>query len=270
MDADTDIYDRKCILIVEDNSMLAGLLGRILETFHIAYHIVTNGLEALELCRERRYDLILMGMMLRRKDGLRATREILRISDDMTLVPIIGVVGTVSEHSRADYLGAGLTDIIKMPVNAVNLFDMLNTYMAFEDDTVTNPRDVMLKLDEPGAEEIGVVNWEMLKVYRAILKDDFLPLLEDYIAVSPRQLVKIGNAVRVGDASQVQFLAHKFKSTSLVFGAENVSNLAAQLEIIGKSKVLKGADDLFRELHRQFDFARVALEKKATLLRISG
>jgi len=273
MTTDTDIYWRKCILVVEDNPVLAGILGQILEKMRIVHHIVPDGLEAIEICRGRDYDLILMGIMLRRMDGIRATREIRRISEHFARVPIIAVSGKICEHKEPDFLDAGMSDVIKMPINAVNLLDIISKHIGGgENIGVTAGDRASLQKGAGDGDEDGMdsINWEVHEVYRSVLKEKFLPLLEDFLNVGPEVLEDVRAAIQLKDAKKIQFAAHKLKSTSLVFGAETVSNLSAQLEIIGRSGSLDGVSPLFEELVCQFNVTRIALQKQVTLMRVAN
>ncbi|MBL4789291.1 MAG: response regulator [Kordiimonadaceae bacterium] len=273
MTTSTDIYGRRCILVVEDNPVLAGILGQILEKMRIVHHIVPDGLEAIEICRGREYDLILMGIMLRRMDGMRATREIRRISEHCAKVPIIAVSGKICEHKEPDFIAAGMSDVIKMPINAVNLLDIISKYIGDNDDigVTADDRETLLQGTDAGDDEgLDSINWEVHAVYRSVLKEEFLPLLEDFLSAGPEVLEDIRAAIRLKEAKQVQFAAHKFKSTSLVFGAETVSNLSAQLEIIGRSGSLDHISPLFEELVLQFKITRAVLQKQVTLMRVAS
>jgi PAS domain S-box-containing protein len=64
------------ILLAEDHPINQRVVQLILEPMGVSLSIVANGQEAVEACRARRFDLILMDMQMPVMDGLAATRAI--------------------------------------------------------------------------------------------------------------------------------------------------------------------------------------------------
>ena len=80
----------KTVMIVEDNELNMKLFHDLLESR--GYHTVQtrNGLEALDLAREHRPDLILMDIQLPEVSGLVVTKW-LKEDDDLAHIPVIAV-----------------------------------------------------------------------------------------------------------------------------------------------------------------------------------
>src|SRR5213593_2645992 len=86
------------VLTVEDDPIVRADLRLILEDagFDVCPE-ARDGIEAVELAREHRPDLILIDLSLPRMDGVEATRRILHERD----VPIVALTG----HSSEDLVG---------------------------------------------------------------------------------------------------------------------------------------------------------------------
>ena len=80
----------KTVLVVEDNELNMKLFHDLLEAN--GYDIVQtrNGLEAIDLAREHRPDLILMDIQLPEVSGLEVTKWI-KEDDDLRAIPVIAV-----------------------------------------------------------------------------------------------------------------------------------------------------------------------------------
>ncbi|PCI63433.1 MAG: hypothetical protein COB37_04865 [Kordiimonadales bacterium] len=258
----------KCILIVEDNPVLARILGLILEKVPLEYDVVTDGESAISAAKAKPYGAVLMDIMLPKMDGMQATKEIRSLSDQTAKMPIIAVTGRISQHSEQEYRDAGLTDVIKKPVNTSNLLALLSHHISTDEDAgaITEAKGWSGK-DTFDVKELDQVNFTTVAEYHSILEDDFLPLLDKYLAAGGDVLSELCNSIGLNDAEKVEFIAHKFKSTSLVFGAERVSHLAAQIEIMGRRKHLAEAGETLGELSWQLDLAQVVLQKKADEIR---
>lgn len=158
----------KHILIVEDNKVFARILAQTLVIMCIKYDVVTDGLEAIEICKERSFDLILMDIMMPRMDGMDATRIIRGLSKHNSEVPIIAVTARLGHDSQQEYTVAGMTDVIKKPISTKNLFDMLRKHLNVDEKTahLARLRHDAQRDSTPDMEELNSVNWIMLKQYQ--------------------------------------------------------------------------------------------------------
>jgi two-component system, cell cycle response regulator DivK len=80
----------KTVLIVEDNELNMKLFHDLLEAHGYATIETRNGIEALDLAREHRPDLILMDIQLPEVSGLEVTKWI-KEDDDLKSIPIVAV-----------------------------------------------------------------------------------------------------------------------------------------------------------------------------------
>ena len=99
------------ILIVEDEPQLAELLADYLRGAGFDTHCVVDGAEAVDAVRDRRPALVLLDIMLPRKDGMSVCREVRAFS----AVPIIMVTARVEEVDRLLGLELGADDYICKP-----------------------------------------------------------------------------------------------------------------------------------------------------------
>src|SRR5436189_5314390 len=80
----------KTVMIVEDNELNMKLFHDLLEAH--GYHTVAtrNGIEALDLARKHRPDLILMDIQLPEVSGLEVTKW-LKEDPELKAIPVVGV-----------------------------------------------------------------------------------------------------------------------------------------------------------------------------------
>lgn len=107
------------ILVVEDNQVNQKVLKLILNKLSYEPDIVSNGLEAVNICKKNKYDIIFMDIQMPIMDGIEATNEIL-LNKDKHLA-IIAITGNTSEEDRNSYLAIGMKDYIIKPFS----FDIL-------------------------------------------------------------------------------------------------------------------------------------------------
>lgn len=99
------------ILIVDDEINIRGLIRKyaIFEGYQVAE--AANGMEALQMCRAGKFDLIIMDVMMPEMDGFSALREIRRESD----VPVIMLSARGEEYDRLRGFELGVDDYVVKP-----------------------------------------------------------------------------------------------------------------------------------------------------------
>jgi CheY-like chemotaxis protein len=83
-----------------------------------------GGQEAIELCKEEKFDLILMDHMMPSPDGVEAFRSI-KSSGANTDTPVVVLTANAINGADKEYLKIGFSDYISKPVRGAELEDML-------------------------------------------------------------------------------------------------------------------------------------------------
>ena len=117
-------YAGRRILIVEDEPINREIGQAILHDLGLVVEVAEDGVEAVELVREKSYDLILMDMQMPNMDGVEATRLARQLPNGRT-VPIIAMTANAFAEDKARCLNAGMSDFITKPVEPQLLFETL-------------------------------------------------------------------------------------------------------------------------------------------------
>ncbi|GET20554.1 response regulator receiver domain-containing protein [Prolixibacter denitrificans] len=130
--ADLKIEDQNkeglSILLVEDNFLNQKITTYNLRKYNHKVSIANNGLEAVNLFKEKKFDLILMDIMMPVMDGLEATREIRKIEKANKLseyTPIIAVTANTLDNDREKCLSWGMDEFIAKPFDMNQLNEIL-------------------------------------------------------------------------------------------------------------------------------------------------
>ncbi|MBQ8200629.1 MAG: response regulator transcription factor [Clostridia bacterium] len=99
------------ILIVDDEANIRGMIRKYaaFEGYDVAE--AANGMEAVTMCREHSYDLIIMDVMMPELDGFSACREIRKNSD----VPVLMLSARGEEYDRIHGFELGVDDYVVKP-----------------------------------------------------------------------------------------------------------------------------------------------------------
>jgi two-component system sensor histidine kinase/response regulator len=112
------------LLLVEDNELNQQVAIDLLElgAFHI--DVAENGLEAIAMVEETRYDCVLMDIHMPEMDGYTATRFI-RNELKFESLPILAMTANVLEADVREAFDAGMNAHIGKPIEPAKLFDAL-------------------------------------------------------------------------------------------------------------------------------------------------
>jgi signal transduction histidine kinase/CheY-like chemotaxis protein len=101
-------------LLVDDTPTNLFLLETICQSVGLPYRTAENGREALDLCRQQRFDLIFMDIQMPIMDGYTAIREIRKL-DNSGRTHIIALTASAFQEDIDRAFGAGSTGFIPKP-----------------------------------------------------------------------------------------------------------------------------------------------------------
>ena len=99
------------ILIVDDEENIRAIIKKyaLFEGYEVSE--AADGMEAVELCRKNRYDLLILDVMMPELDGFSACREIRKTQD----VPVIMLSARGEEYDRIHGFELGVDDYVVKP-----------------------------------------------------------------------------------------------------------------------------------------------------------
>jgi CheY-like chemotaxis protein len=113
------------VLAVEDAAISRELFSKQLDLLGLAFEIVSDGLEALEILKSRRFDVILMDCQMPEMDGYEATQRIRGLASDSSHSYIIAVTAHAMTGDREKCLMSGMDDYVTKPMRIPDLREAL-------------------------------------------------------------------------------------------------------------------------------------------------
>lgn len=106
---------------------------------------------------------------------------------------------------------------------------------------------------------MAVIDLNTLNALKESAGADFInELMEAFFKDTLRQMEQMRRALETNDADSFRRAAHSIKSNALTFGAEDLSTLARELEMMGREKNLEAGDRL-EVLNEAFEILRIRL-----------
>ena len=99
------------LLIVDDEKRIRALIAKYASFEGYETDEAEDGMQAVAMCREYRYDLIIMDVMMPELDGFSAVREIRKSSD----TPVIMLSARGEEYDRIHGFELGIDDYVVKP-----------------------------------------------------------------------------------------------------------------------------------------------------------
>jgi DNA-binding response OmpR family regulator len=119
---------KKKILVVDDSRTALFMVTTILRKERYELVTANDGEQALEVALAERPDLILMDVIMPRKTGFEACRELKR-RDDTKAIPVI-LVTTRGEGENVEAgFQSGCNDYVTKPINAQELLTKVRDHM---------------------------------------------------------------------------------------------------------------------------------------------
>jgi signal transduction histidine kinase/ActR/RegA family two-component response regulator len=127
-------FDQKLnakVLLVEDNKTNQMLVDIMLEDLGLEIEIAENGLEAVEMFKKEKYDIILMDENMPKMSGLEATGVILEMEEeeDLKHTPIVALTANALATDRARFLDAGMDEFVSKPIDRELLIRVLHRFL---------------------------------------------------------------------------------------------------------------------------------------------
>jgi two-component system cell cycle response regulator DivK len=120
---------RKRILVVEDNQLSLALLKQLLEVHGYEILETPEGLQAIDIARDERPDLILMDIRLPDICGLEVTR-LLKRDEQTKTIPIIAVTALATPGYEKKGLESGCDAYIAKPIALGNLLRIIESFLS--------------------------------------------------------------------------------------------------------------------------------------------
>jgi PAS domain S-box-containing protein len=246
------------ILLAEDNGVNQKVALGTLKRIGYTADVAANGVEVLEALRRQAYDVILMDVQMPEMDGLEATRRIRQqISPNQRQPRIIAMTAHALAGDRERCLAAGMDDYISKPVRIRELIDALRR-------NASQPLSVRPPVGPPPAVIDPVIDLSVLSDFRIMMGENgtyiAVELIQTFFDESSTLLAQLETGVRKCDAYAIRSAAHALKSSAANLGALQLSAMAEQLELMGRSGTLSQADSKLEAMKANYAQVEIVLE----------
>ncbi len=224
------------ILVVDDSSVNLTVVEGLLEPMRIQIDTALSGKEAIDKISSHRYDIIFMDHMMPELDGIETTRIIRRFHKEYDDVPIIALSANAVSGTREMFLSEGMNDFVAKPIELRMLISKIKQWLPIEKIQRIHNAEEAQHLPKEGLNvQIGD-----LDTTSAIAMLGSVPLfwkiLADYYRNIDKKAKLIEELEASGDWAGYTIEVHALKSASRQIGANELADMAAEMEKAGNAR----------------------------------
>lgn len=127
-------FHTKHILAVDDNERNLMVIEQLLRRSKAVVETVSGGKRALEICRKKKYDLILLDHMMPDLDGIETLHRLREDADGKNReTPVIALTANAGKEAEQMYLAEGFAGYLAKPVEPKRLERLLISFLKSDD-----------------------------------------------------------------------------------------------------------------------------------------
>ncbi|MDE5742193.1 MAG: response regulator, partial [Oscillospiraceae bacterium] len=248
------------VLIVDDNKVNLKVTAQLLSQYGIKCATADSGKKAIQMVRSGYYDLVFMDHMMPELDGVDTTKMIRSYGDAYSIgLPIIALTANAVSGAKEMFLKSGLNDFISKPIQLPQLEKILAKWLPAKLVSYVSTKKQTSNYDD-SLELLGIIDEAPKSVSDSVQADEFLipnvdvraglalcgGSAEAYIAVmktftetARESILRIENYAQNRNYKDYTIEVHGLKSSSLSIGANELSEMARQLEMAGRREDYK-------------------------------
>lgn len=251
------------ILAVDDLPVNLMVITNMLKCTKVHVDTAESGKAAIELAKQKHYDIILMDHIMPEMDGVETYAQLRREKTMCDDTPVIMLTANAIAGVREKYMDEGFADYISKPVRGDKLESVIKNFL---------PPELIQEYSEKGKDEESIPQKQeplsgLTEVLPSINPKIALPFCCNNIDFYMNILKRFAESTRLEEMEK-QFEAesfddyriniHSLKSTSLTIGLEGLSERARASEFALKTGNIEYAKLLHNDLMNMY---KEALEK---------
>ncbi len=139
------------VLIVDDEPNIRAVIREYVEFEGFEAQEAQDGMEAVRLCRERDYDIVIMDAMMPRLDGFSAAKEIRKTKD----IPVLMLSARGEEYDKLFGFEMGADDYVVKPFSPKELMARLRVIVSRHAGAAARKDEAVLAFDGLRIDTLG-------------------------------------------------------------------------------------------------------------------
>lgn len=253
------------ILLVEDNAFNQMLAQLLVAKWGHQLELANNGVEALAMHEQQRFDLILMDLQMPLMGGFEATAKIReRESRGAKRTPIIAMTADALDGDREKCIAGGMDDYLSKPFKAEAFQEILNRYASHDGVSASQvPAEGEaqdLRQNIPPVSAHGSEHFDYGAALQRADQEIVGLIAEHFLVDAPEQIASMHTAWQARDLKTLQLHAHTMTGLFGYFNAEPAKWIVHEIDLGIKRNELGPVAGLLVELDAAYGLLAPHLE----------
>ena len=227
------------ILAVDDNASNLKIVTLFLKRAGIVPDSADSGRKAIEMCKNTKYDLILMDHMMPEMDGLETLSKIKEDEESLNKdTTVIVLTANAVAGSKAKYMEAGFADYLTKPIDSALLEQTVKKYL---------PEEKVLPPDKPAEKKVKKslkarltsiegLDYDTAMRYTHGDEEILEDAVDDIAANCDKNINLMKKCLEENDFDGYSCQAHAIKGLMAMIGLKEFSQRAMAHEFAGKDE----------------------------------
>jgi CheY-like chemotaxis protein/HPt (histidine-containing phosphotransfer) domain-containing protein len=189
-----------------------------------------NGIEAVDLIKQRSFELVFMDCNMPEMDGYEATQIIrdFQAREDQTRIPIVAFTAYAMKGDDQKCFDAGMDDYITKPIKKADLIRVLKDWL-LPKEASTPKKKIKQKREKP-KQKTPLIDADTFKDIKDLMENDFDNFIDAFLNNTEKYIDHIQKGYEFSDFEQIKNSAHPLKSSSASVGAAKLSKYVEKIE----------------------------------------
>lgn len=228
------------VLLADDHDDNRRLIARLLTSLGLDVIEACNGIEAVELYIEHQPTLILLDIQMPKMDGIQALEKLQELGCNH---PIYALTANAMSHEIAQYLALGFSGHLKKPIEREIFLTTIAQHYFEIDKSQTDSSEVNNPEVNNSSEQIDT-NFDISDLVQSFVGN---------LSKDKQDLLRYSDS---HDNENLARTAHKIAGAAKMFGFDELSQSAIELESVIKKKLLDAVEDLTHCLLDEITFVQ--------------
>jgi len=242
------------VLVAEDQEANQYLMSVILKRLNLEFSFANDGLEAVKMFENGKYDLIFMDENMPNMNGTEATVKILEIEKEKGIshTPIIALTANALKGDRERFLEVGMDDYLPKPIDKQKMLETLHLYLQKEDENPEGTKEDVIQevkslaqaeVEEEAPHAGGGLDLSVLAEKMGYDEEDIEVMLGMFLKKVDNQLKSIEEAIASKDHETIFTTTHAIKGSAGNIGLDAIFELAKGIELTARKAEDANYDD---------------------------
>jgi len=238
------------ILAVDDNPINLMVFGGLVKQLDIKVDTASDGLSAIEMMKNKKYDIVFLDHMMPEMDGIEVLNH---IKEDKThpnqLTPILVMTANCVEGAKEEYIQSGFNDYVGKPIDGDSLAQIIRKYinpnLIISDNVEEEQKDEQINIHDIFNKHIDGIDWNT--AFKNTYSYDLLvEIIRTFYAMADKDIEKMNayfdkicNESSEDALHSYRISAHTMKNSLALIGAKSLSEKAKDLEFACKENVIQ-------------------------------